>query len=511
MVTISRSMWKTRNGLKAVQGEKRSSTDTWGQALLVLILLAWATSFFLGFETALTVLTLIGFALAVIGLRFPFVGLFGIGFLSTLDPLTRVYLLTGGLFRWNTFNYLLLLVILLALPFIFRLNDPHSRILQIFIVLIGLELFISTDPSAGIQDILNMIAIFGMLVYFARNLQDNAAFFWLSMLSGTLAAAGGLVFFLLSDQLDYIDPNAWGLFPLTALFAICFGFRYADRYRNGRFVLSALATVNLVLLFLSGSRGNLLIGLCCLLFLFGALRSLKWWIFMVVSLLAIGSVISLQFVTEQTNALHRLQKSFDTSYSLSSRTSGRSLLLEGGLRIIMEHPLGIGTGGFRWEFSKLGVWEDRAAPAHSAWIKVLAENGFPGFILLAAYVVSFAYVGWRSGQRDLFLIGILVTISFAVGFISREFQGKSLWFLAVGGTVFLHQKEMANYLQGSAKLKPARRGWRSRNTISYAADGSAADEQKQWRAKHASRLGIIKSRYSSREKRRSFRNFRGYG
>ena len=82
---------------------------TWGRRFVILAILTWAASFVIGFENALTILVLVGFAAAVVGLRSPAIGLLGIGMLATLDALTRVFLLSGGLLRWNTLNYWLLL------------------------------------------------------------------------------------------------------------------------------------------------------------------------------------------------------------------------------------------------------------------------------------------------------------------------------------------------------------------------------------------------------------------
>jgi O-antigen ligase len=119
-----------------------------------------------------------------------------------------------------------------------------------------------------------------------------------------------------------------------------------------------------------------------------------------------------------------------------------------------QNPLGIGTGSYARAFRDLGVVEGmtnnnlgKEKPAHSGWLKVLVENGIAGVLLLAAYVGSFAFVGWRSGNRNLFVLGCLVTIAFSVAFISSEFQGKGLWFLAAGVTTLLHRQGMAEMLR----------------------------------------------------------------
>src|SRR5689334_12543105 len=71
----------------------------WGRRLVVLILLIWIASLGIGFRPALTALTLVSFVTTIVGLRWPTIGLLGIGVLCTLDPLAGPWVLTGGLLR----------------------------------------------------------------------------------------------------------------------------------------------------------------------------------------------------------------------------------------------------------------------------------------------------------------------------------------------------------------------------------------------------------------------------
>ena len=54
-----------------------------------------------------------------------------------------------------------------------------------------------------------------------------------------------------------------------------------------------------------------------------------------------------------------------------------------------------------------------------------------GFLLQAAFVASFAATGWRARGSSRSL-GLLVTVVLSVAFLTTEFQGKGLWFLAAG-------------------------------------------------------------------------------
>jgi O-antigen ligase len=83
--------------------------------------------------------------------------------------------------------------------------------------------------------------------------------------------------------------------------------------------------------------------------------------------------------------------------------------------------------------------EDR--PAHSAWIKTLAENGLQGFLLMTAWVFSFAFRGLQRKEPERLFFGILVSAVMAAGFVTTEFQGKHLWFLMAAELRFLTRKK----------------------------------------------------------------------
>lgn len=466
---MSTKLWTLRMRNARMRGEKNAKTPTaesWGRRFVILIILAWAASFVIGFGTGLTLLVLVGFAAAVIGLRSPAIGLFGIGILATLDALTRVFLLSGGLWRWNTLNYWLVIVILLFVPFILRLNDPHSRLLQVFLLVLSIGLLVSPSLGNGIQDILNIVTTFGLVVYFARALKEDQAFYWLGIVSGVLAAFGGLVFNLQQSTLSYINPNSLAVFPLTALFSICLGYPQNEGSQTKKLILLSLAGVNFMWIFLSGSRGNLLISLCCVFFLLFSTRVFSRKAILFVIIVALGLWISMGVVDLQTYTVGRWERLFDTAFTLAERTSGRSDIALAGWYLFLENPLGVGTGGFESSTSSFEILDFEGRPAHSAWIKTLAENGIPGIIFLVVYVASFAIVGLEKRKQGLLLVGLLVTVSFSISFISTEFQGKGLWLLAAGGTVLLHKKEMIQHLRGGARFRGRRNIflWKYRRT-----------------------------------------------
>lgn len=439
-----------------------SPAEFWGRSLIAVILLTWGASFAIGFQSALSVLSVISLAAAIVGLRKPALGLFGISMFCTLDAIMAPLLLSGGLLRWNTVNYWLLIVMLLYLPFLLRLSDLHSRLFQLLILLLTLEIAFSPNQQLGILVILGIVVQLGILVYFVRASEDERNWYWLGLVCGTLAAVGGLAYFAQKSHLPYINPNDWSFFPLTALFAICLSLPHSFRQRRGQVNLMLLAVTNLAWVFLSGSRGNLSMALCCLLFLMLSLRGISTRLTLFIASALIGLLISTQFADLQYTALQRIGLLFDSTSSARSRTSGRSDLLVGGWLIFLDHPFGVGTGGYPSAWAQIGYKEELSNfkrgvewQAHSGWIKTLAENGVLGIVLLATYVLSFAVIGWTKQNRNSLILGLLMTTILSVAFISFQLEwAKGLWFLAAGATVLLNRASLTAHLHAAKQREP---------------------------------------------------------
>jgi O-antigen ligase len=445
--------------INARQALENSSAAMWGKIVLALVIVVWLAGFGVGFQVALSVQMGLGIILAIFGLFSPSLGLLSIGLLATIDAMASQYLLTGGFLRFNTVNYWLLIVMVLYLPFILRLNDFISRALQAFIILLAMYLIISANVREGIQSVLNIATTFGLVVYFARALQDERVLYWLGVVTGVTAGLGGFLFFMQISQLPYANPNNWSYMQLNALFAICIALPYARAFNNSKLVLLALAVVNFTWIFLSGSRGTLLIALLCLGYLFLATRSITWKSVMIALVVLGGIWVSTQFVEQQVAAVSRIQLLFDTTQSERRRTSQRSALVDAGVELFRRNPLGVGTGNYRVEAATTGLVSENR-PAHSAWIKTLAENGIPGIVLLVVFVLSFSLVGMKKHREGKLLMGLFITFVFLSAFVAKEFQGKSLWFMAAAGIVLLNPKETLMHL--NKKLRPNQYDYRER-------------------------------------------------
>ena len=428
----------------------------WGRLLLVTVLCVGAAGFQLGFVWWLAALTIVGFVAAVIGLQRPALGLMGISLLCTLDAIMRHFLLDAGIqyLRFNTLNYWLLIVMIVNQGLLRRMRDQHTHLIVGFVAFLALELAFSERLSRGAQHVLGIATLFGILVYFVRAAPSQRAFYWQGVLSGSIGAIGGLMYLLQFEQVPNLNHNVYALFPETAIFAVCLGIGFA-KTKAEEFVLVGLAATNTVWVFLTGSRGGLLIAATALFFLLAAVRGSGKKVLYVAAAVAVAVMVSGWFGDRQSAAMMRLEKLWSSDETSDARTSGRSSLALGGWYIFLEHPFGVGTGGSELAWAKLGYVEGvsdlkagQEFSLHSGWVKVLAENGLLGILFFIAVVGSFAGYGWKSGDPFLRLFGCAVTLTLFIAFLSTEFQGKAFWFLSAGAVALINRQHMLRAVGG---------------------------------------------------------------
>jgi O-antigen ligase len=387
------------------------------------------------------------------------IGALGISLLCTLDPLIRFFVITAdGLLRWNTFNYFLLAVMTAFLTFLLRVSDPHSRVLKIFIALLLADLVFSPDIVNGAQHILGILSTFGLLAYFAQAADDSDLWYMVAVVNGLAGAVGGLAYYLLKDTVPYLNANVWSLSPEAALFCICLGFRSAQGRKHGQLILGLLATANTSWVFLSGSRGGLLIASIGMAFILTTMRRTTERVAYVAVAVVVAVTAVNVFSAQSERSAGRLSKMLNENLDASARTNGRSELAKAGLLMFERHPLGVGTGGFAPTWAGWGFvpgissfMRGQEFQAHAGWVKVLAENGWPGILLLLAYVGSFAFCGMKLGRPGTGALGLFVTATLTVTFLSTEFQGKGFWLLTAAATAQLHPAEMARCLRVEAR------------------------------------------------------------
>jgi hypothetical protein len=416
---------------------------------LSVIIISWSIAILGKFQVGLSILIGFGLLTAIIGIRKPLVGLLGISILCALDTPSRVFLLTGGILRWNTLNYWLLVMLALNFGVLLKLGTIHAKFAFVFGIVLAIFLVLTpaTGMEIGTMTVLNFFSYFGLLVYFARVARNPRIWYLQGLICGVLAAFGGLAYYLQQSELPYVNPNAWAYFPITAIFALCLGHKYAPSGWKGQIPIGILAVANFAWVFLSGSRGGLLVSSACILFLLLTMRSLSQRLVYVAMAAVLGFTAITEFSDLSETAIHRVTKLFDPNVKVESRTSGRSDLAVGAWYIFEENPFGVGTGGFSSAWVKLGYRDalsgfgyEKQVEAHSGWAKVLAENGVIGITLFTCFVVSFLVVGWKKRKQGFFPLGLLATVILALAFFSTDFASKGLWYVAAGATVLLSVK-----------------------------------------------------------------------
>ena len=437
-----------------------SAARYWGIRTAAVCTLIWCLAPIIGFPNSVALMTVFGLSLTLIGIALPTPGVFGVGILCVIDPFTRVFLLTGGLLRWNTMNYVLLLAILVHLPLILKRHSLVVQSLKVFAILLVLQLFLTPSPRSGMQHILGMASFFGLLIFFTRGCKDPQIWQWLAFTTGVVAAVCGFIFFPIQDTLPYINWSALFTCPLCALYAAAFAFNFRTSKDWVYRAIWILVVINTMWVVFSGSRGGITIAIPCVIYLISQIPGTSRRLMFITLAIGIGAVLAYQFADRQALVMHRVGKTMDSDYDMNSRTNGRSDLIKGGWQMFLQHPLvGVGTGGFAYQWKQLdqrkaalSYASGKQKQAHSGWIKTLAETGIIGFLLLLWFTISFWVEGSRTGVRTAAHLGLLVMVTLIIAFISTEFQGKAFWFCAAGAAVvFARVNDQKRTLQQMAR------------------------------------------------------------
>jgi O-antigen ligase len=194
----------------------------------------------------------------------------------------------------------------------------------------------------------------------------------------------------------FFDPNIYGRFLALTMVAVMTGVLWSVRRREvllgGAVLLWLLA--GLVTSFSQSSIAALLLGLAVL----AAYRwDVRGTIYVTVALAAIALVVALVAPPSLHLGLN------GKGGSASNATSGRTKLIEGGLRLFADRPLqGFGPGSFAQEYrSHEHVRSDSATSAsHTIPVTVAAEQGILGLALYVALLVAAFAVLFRGAGRS---------------------------------------------------------------------------------------------------------------
>lgn len=399
-----------------------------------------------GIQAAIDLMTFGGLAALLWGFKKPDIGILALAFLCTIDVLSRVIVFGRGLLPWHTFNYVLILMSFAFFRDLLRTRSIPAGIMAAFVAVLAGWLLLSTGEAydAGQSTILSVACYFGVMAGFARMRAVDRMWFYQALMTGIAAAFVGVLYYLRMDTIPVINYNAWAYVPLMGILGSVLGFHQAGRWKNGQLILLALSSVNLLWVFLSTSRGTLLVAVICMLYLFLGMRKAVHRVSAIGILVVAAVLAGMLFGDEQESTINRITALFDPERDVANRTSGRSDLAAGAWIMFKENPLGLGTGSFSQAWKRLGYDEAGSQygtrrAAHSAWLSTLAENGVTGMLLQSAFALSFALVGFTRREKHLRALGVLVAVILTVAWLTTEFQGKGLWYLAAGTAVLFSQ------------------------------------------------------------------------
>jgi O-antigen ligase len=194
----------------------------------------------------------------------------------------------------------------------------------------------------------------------------------------------------------FFDPNIYGRFLALVMVGVTTGVLWSTRRREvaaGGVVLLWLLG-GLVTSFSQSSIAALLLGLA-------VLAAYRWDVRGTVYVACALAAIALVAVVAAPPSLHLGLTG--KSGSASNATSGRTKLIEGGLRLFADRPLqGFGPGSFAQEYREHEhVTSDSATSAsHTIPVTVAAEQGVVGLVLYAALLVAAFAVLFRGAGRS---------------------------------------------------------------------------------------------------------------
>lgn len=195
----------------------------------------------------------------------------------------------------------------------------------------------------------------------------------------------------------FFDPNIYGRFLALVMVGVATGVMWSVRRREvllgGGLLLWLLG--GLVTSFSQSSIAALLLGLA-------VLAAYRWDVRSTVYVAGALVTIALVVVAAAPPSLHLGLSG--RSGSASNATSGRTKLIEGGLRLFADRPVqGFGPGSFAQEYRahEAHVTSTSATSAsHTIPVTVAAEQGLVGLALYAALLVSAFAVLFRGAGRS---------------------------------------------------------------------------------------------------------------
>ena len=221
------------------------------------------------------------------------------------------------------------------------------------------------------------------------------------------------------------NPNSYSTRMTVSIICSIFLFNVNNRRRN--IALSIFILAQLVIIFLSGSRGAIfMLGIGTLVFLTTSPKKIGKSNFriigLIITILLLGIAIFNSVDFGDTSMEQRLLAFFE-----SKDTGGRVELWKDTYLIFTDHPIiGVGSEGFTREMLiRYGEYRD----AHNLFLYILTTGGIIGFFFFLAFILPLTITAFKQRKRQAYsvtLVALVVFIAFKSGGVLSY---SLLWFM----------------------------------------------------------------------------------
>jgi O-antigen ligase len=354
----------------------------------------------------------------------------------------------------------LLGMVAMSFALLAALSSSHVRKLQpfhvaavLFVLWAGLGTFYVADEGRGINKFgtyFQLLLVLWMIWELGSNFRRQLGLLFAYVCGATVAATNTILVYrsMLGTTsrrfaAEGFDPNDLGMTLALALpMAWYLGMTYKQPLM--RWLCRVYIPLGLVAIGLTGSRGALVASIVALLIVPLSMTQLsRAKITAAVFLLAVSGVIAVAFIPTTS-----WQRFGTTRAEVQGGTlNDRLFIWKAGMRAFSRQPvMGYGTSGFNWTVH---------SQPHNAYLAVLVENGFVGFVLyMSMFFTVFVKLLHLPSLERRFTLVLLATLGVAMLPLGWE-DRKPVWFI-LGTLAALSQAQLVG-MAGAAWQQASRR------------------------------------------------------
>ena len=125
----------------------------------------------------------------------------------------------------------------------------------------------------------------------------------------------------------------------------------------------------------------------------------KKWLFIGIALIVIGFSFSPKELQERVKSIASIGFSYNDQHQINNSGQPRLLIWVAGLKIIKDHPMGVGQGNIEDIYPQYRVpnkdSEQTVPHLHDNFLQILAQNGWLGFAAYLFWIFAFYFEAFR--------------------------------------------------------------------------------------------------------------------